>query len=301
MAEYLAIPALSGGVLTTLLTECPRAAIEEYRPPEPSDDPAEPDDTEASDRGTIAHSILLEGHADGVVVIDPLDYPADKTGNIPKGWTNKAIQGARDAARAAGKVPVLAAKMNKIITMVRATHAYIESLREAEPDVWAMFQPDGGRSEVTMTWTDGATDCKIRADRISNDNRICCNFKTTASSVEPERWSRTQMLDYYVGGAFYVRGVEAATGMRPTYLFLCQETNPPYLCSLVGLSPHYLDLGMRKVEAGLKLWAECARSGRWPGYPSRAVWPEPPEWEEFRWTEREVMTMEQRMDLGSQP
>jgi hypothetical protein len=252
------------------------------------------------DAGSIAHGILLEGSADGVCVIDPADHPAEKTGNIPDGWTNKSIRAARDEARAVGKIPVLLADMATIRSMVNAAQEYIKSLQSSEPAVYRAFLPDGGSSEVTMIWQDGATLCRMRPDRISANRDIIINYKTTAGSVEPDRWSRTQLLDYYVGGAFYVRGTSALCDTEPTYLYLCQETAPPYLCSLVGLDAHFLDLGARKVVAGLSAWERCVKSGQWPGYPPRVCYPEVPAWEESRWLEREVLTLNQRLELGSQ-
>ena len=56
------------------------------------------------DAGTVAHAILLEGNSDVVTIIDPTNHPAEKTGNIPDGWTNKSIRAARDSARASGKL-----------------------------------------------------------------------------------------------------------------------------------------------------------------------------------------------------
>lgn len=284
MADYLALPALSAGVVRTMVDRCPLAAWHES----PLNEARVIDTSPATDTGSIAHAILLEGSRECVAVIDPQDHPAEKTGAIPDGWTNKSIRAARDAARAAGKIPVLAPAMAAIDAMAAQALAFIASLRDSEPAIWAAFRPDGGRSEVTMVWQEGDTLCKLRADRIASDHGVIIDYKTSAMSVEPDRWGRTQLVSmgYYVSAAWYRRGVRALTGVDPSYVFLCQEVDPPYLCSLVGLDPAGLELGDEKCGAGLRQWQECARTGDWPAYPNRVCYPELPVYERARWDER---------------
>lgn len=290
MADYLALPALSAGVVRTMVDRCPLAAWYES--------PLNPDrviDTSAAtDTGSIAHAILLEGSRECVAVIDPRDHPAEKTGAIPEGWTNKSIREARDSARRAGKIPVLLSAMGEIDAMVAAAQAFIATLRDSEPAIWAAFQPNGGRSEVTMVWQEGDTLCKLRADRLADDHRVIVDYKTSAMSVEPDRWGRTQLvgMGYYVSAAWYQRGVRALSGVDPSYVFLCQEVEAPYLCSLVGLDPSGLALGDEKCGAGLRRWQECVRTGVWPAYPNRVCYPELPVWERNRWDEQALSASE---------
>lgn len=284
MAEYIALPALSAGVIRTTVDRCPAAARFEswLNPRRPADD------TDASDVGTIAHAILLEGSEDCCQVFDPADYPNAKGGGVATGWTNKAIQEARGAARSAGKIPILIDDIREIRDLVAAARAFIDSLRDTEPAVWRAFQPDGGQSEVTFVWQEGETLCKSRADRIANTNDVIIDYKSSAMSVEPDRWGRTQLVNmgYYVSAAWYCRGVRALTGVNPTYLFLCGETAPPHLHSIVGCDPETLALGDEKVGAGLRLWQQCVRTNTWPAYANRVVYPALPVYERMRWDER---------------
>lgn len=285
MAEYLALPALSAGVIKTLLDRCPAAAWYDspFNPNRPRND-----DTGASDAGTIAHSILLEGSRDVCCVIDPADHPAEKTGSIPEGWTNKSIRAARDTARAAGKVPVLKSAMAEIDAIASAARTYLDSVRDTEPAIHAAFEPGGGHSEVTVVWREGETLCKMRADRMSADHGLIVDAKFTAQSVEPGRYGRTQMvnLGQYITAAWYRRGVRAATGTDPDYVFLAGELDAPHLFSLVGCDPSWLELGDEKIGAGLREWQECARRNHWPAYPTRVAYPELPVYERARWDER---------------
>jgi hypothetical protein len=193
MQEYLSIPAVSNGVLRTLLERCQAAAwhCSPFNPNKPRDD------TDASDAGTIAHEIFLEGSRDCLRVIDPKDHPnLTKPFATPDGWTNKPMREAKAAARAAGKIPVLPSDVAEIDALVCAAQRFVDSLRTTEPAIHAMMQPDGGKSEVVMVWEEGETLCKLRADRIATDYRLLLDYKSTALSAEPQAWSRT-MLDYH--------------------------------------------------------------------------------------------------------
>lgn len=288
MAEYLRIPAVSAGLLISIDQRCPLAGWHEsWLNPHREED----DSTAAQGIGTLAHEVLLEGSTDCLAVIDPNDYPGER-GGVPKGWTNKSIRAARDAAIAAGKVPVFPEKVQAVKSMVAAANAYIDSLRESEPAIWAAMQPGGGESEVVIVWQErDGTLCKIRPDRISLDRRALVNYKTTLASAEPDSWFRRQAasLGYPLASAFYRRGVEQALKIdEPVEVWLAQEQDAPHLCSLVGLDPMGLHAAQMRMMRALRTWAACAASGRWPGYPSQVAYPETPPWDLARAEEEDI-------------
>jgi hypothetical protein len=164
--------------------------------------------------------------------------------------------------------------------MVAEARRFIESLRDTEPTVWAAFQPDGGVSETTLVWQDGDTLCKMRPDRVSNDWRLICDYKTTARSAEPNSWGRTQLvgMGYYLSAAWYRRGAAVRFGVAPDYVFLVQEVEAPYLCSLVGAEPTMLDVGNQQIAQALETWQQCVRGQTWAGYPPRICYPVTPAW-----------------------
>ena len=139
-------------------------------------------------------------------------------------------------ARLEGKLPVLAHKVAEVDLMVASARAFIESCKETEPAIWRAFQPDGGRSEVTIQWDDAGLPCKIRPDRISNDNRVVVDAKFTATSPDPDSWGRTQLIrmGYYISAAFYKRVIKARPAWPPnTRSWSCPPIRP-YLASLVA-------------------------------------------------------------------
>jgi hypothetical protein len=292
MHDYLTMPAVSASLLKAMYTRCPRAAwFESWLNPK-----YEPDlSSKAQNAGSIAHCILLEGSTESVAVIDPRDYPGKK-GGIPVGWTTDAIKEARDNAIAAGKIPIFPDHMVEIEAMVDAARDFLDSVKNDEPAIYAAFQPDGGQSETTIVWNEGKTLCRIRPDRISSDRKLIVDYKTGGTSAEPDQWGRTQMIRmaYYVSASFYKRGVEATFNVSPAYVYLVQQQDAPYLCSLVGVDPHAFDLGARIIDQALRQWQECEASGKWPGYPTHICYPEIPSWEDARHEGREYRERGQR-------
>lgn len=284
MRDYLDMDALSCTPVRKLLDECPRAGwwssrLNPNRPPR--------EEAAVMDIGTVAHSILLDGHADGCAIIDPMDYPSKTTGAIPRGWTNDAIRKARDEARAAGRQPILKDDFGAIEEMVTVAHEYISALRTTEPAIWRAFQEDGGKSEVTMVWMEGDIPCKLRTDRSSADFAVTVDYKTSGMSVSPDNFGRALVsMGYAFSAGWYRRGIKALTGIDTSYLFLAQETEAPYLCSLIGLDPAWTSYADHKARLGINLWQQCLRTGQWDGYPNRAAYPTMPAWESARFEEK---------------
>jgi len=283
MREYHALPAVNAGLLKTLLERCPKAAwfeswLNPGRPASTSDD--------AQRIGTVAHSIFLEGDASVMRVIDPKDHPnKTKPFAVPAGWTNTAMQEARAAAIADGKTPMLPEEAGKVTEMLSALREYLDSLRKRQPAVWELFQPDGGDSEVTMLWEDeGGTLCRFRPDRISKDRKLIGDYKTVSVSAQPDAWARMHLfkLGYPTSAGFYRRGAKRLFNVTPDYVYLVQEQEEPFLCSLVGLNPQVYEFGDRRAARGLDRWIGCAKAGHWPGYPADVAYPEIPVWEVAR-------------------
>lgn len=279
MADYLAAPAVSAGMLVNLLTRCARAAWwESWLNPHRPDDAS----TKEQSAGKIMHSIILEGRADCCVVVDPKDHPnADKVGGIPTGWTNKAMKIVRETIIAEGKIPVLKADYAEIEAMVAAVRAYIESLRASEPAIWAAFQPSGGDSELTIAWDDSGTLCRMRPDRINKGRDVIVDLKSDGGTAEPVTWGKFKLfrMGYNVGAAFYKRGCLKAFGKDPDYYWLVVEQAAPYLCSLVSLEPAGFEVGAAKVARSLRDWAKCAKENVFPAYPKKVHYVELPPWE----------------------
>lgn len=287
MTEYLALPAVSSGVVIAAARDCPYAAYwESYLNPVRMRE-----HSKVTDSGTIAHSLFLEGDESNLVVVDAAD------------WRTKAAQDAGDAAYASNKTPILAKKLAPVRLQVQRANEFMQSIKNTEPAVYDCYNT--GDTETVHEWDDDGVPCRIRPDRISIDKRMILDYKTTAASPNPESWGRTQMIGmgFYISAAFYRRGIKALYGVDADYVFLVQQNTAPYLCSLVGLGPREYELGEQQVERGLRTWRACVTRKSFPAYPARVVYPELPAWEAARVEEAELNAAydELQAEKGLQP
>lgn len=260
MAEYLALPALSSGVARACLSSSPAEAWHGS-----VFNPIRVDDhSDESDLGTCAHALLLEGSTTKICVVQPEDYRSKPTkdspdGNVPKGWTNDAIRGARDAARTNGLIPMLPWDMPPVREMANAARFYLDTT--SIPDVL-----ETGKPEQTLIWYEGDVMCKMRPDWLND--RTLLHFKTTKMSVKPEAFARTQAnLGYDFALMFYLRGLAAAAPqMRVDHYILAQRQEPPYVCKLFNLTNARADVIATQVERAIGIWSRCQAEGRWPSY-----------------------------------
>jgi hypothetical protein len=245
-------PSLSSSIAKILLTQSPLHAWlahprlnPKYRPREDS----------RFDLGSAAHALLLEGD-DRMVVVDAHD------------WRTKAAQEQRDAARLAGKHPILRHQFYDVTAMVAEARKFIESTELA-----GIFQR--GKPELTATWTDGEIHCRARFDWLTDDRRVVLDYKST-ESAEPNQFIRQiARMGYDVQASFYTIAVEETCQVTPEFVFLAQEIEAPYACSLVGLSNAYKEIGRAKVGGAMDRWARCMSSGKWPAYSNQIAYAEP--------------------------
>lgn len=268
MSEYLALPYVSAGLLNTVLTESPYHA--KYELDHPTIDP-----TGVSDFGIAVHDALLEG-VNKIEAINPEEYRSKPTkanpeGNVPKGWTNNAIKEARDAARAAGRIPMLLPDVQGVQDCVGAVHEQL-----ANTEIAGCFET--GAPEQTGVWTDGILSCRMRPDWLSKRWHI--SLKTTDGSAHPEPFIRWVFgpKGYDLSFAFYRRGLETL-GIEVEHRLLVVQQVPPYRISIIGMSPARWEYATSRMERALLTWRRCVAANEWPAYDPRTHYAEPMNYE----------------------
>lgn len=267
-------PSLSASIAHLLLSKSPRHAWLAHPRLNPQ---WAPEEVAHMELGTIAHAILLEGDHSRISVIDAPD------------WRTNDARAARDDARARGKLPILQIKMLAVERMVEAARKAME----AAPEIRDATRVDAGKPEQTIVWQDGDVWLRCRPDWLTNDGRLAIDYKTTGASAEPDAFGRGPLLSmgYDVQAGFGLRGVRATKKPRDcSFVFMVQETEPPYAVSFVGLSPEFEAFAAQKVKAAIAVWKFCVQTDTWPSYPSRVCWAEPPAWAVTRWSEAHAVS-----------
>lgn len=233
--DYHAHPALGSTSLKTLAAPGGPAKWKHEQ-----DTPQEP--RTEFDIGTAAHSLILEGDEDSIVVID---VPR----RAGKAWTEPS-----DAARAAGKTPVKASEWEQVKAMRDAVMA--------NPVAAKAFT--GHTAEQSIFWEEDGLQLKCRPDaRIPG---LIVDLKTSATADPAEFGRRAYSLGYYISAAHYIDGVHEATGERLPFVFVQVEKEPPYLVSVVQLDTDAVEWGRIMADRAKRTYRECNASGVWPGY-----------------------------------
>jgi hypothetical protein len=267
-------PSLSQSICKVMLERSPLHAMHEHPRLRPAG--IEEEDSEkyvkAQAIGNAAHAIML-GRGKTLEIIRFNDF---------KGGEAKKL---RDAAYAVGKTPILGKHLEIASDIVAAGLAQLE--RHEDSDA---FQ--NGAGEVALIWQDDGIWCRALVDWLHNDLRTVDDYKTSAMSMAPHVIGlRAETAGWHIQAAFIERGLDildpAGAGRR-RFRFIGQEQDgKPYALTSMHMDEYWLTFGRKKVQAAMGMWRTALKSGRWQGYPDRAVIPEYPGFREKQWLDRE--------------
>lgn len=269
-AEYLAIDSVSNSRLTDLArspAHCYALHIDPNRPPR------EPRPWMLT--GSLAHCAILEPDAvEKRYAVVPEDAPKRPS---PAQWAAKdPNEGSRAAmawwkdfnTRTSGLEIVSAAQFATVLGQVEAVRR-VPVLAELLAD---------GTPEVSIFWTDEATglECRARADWLGGPDRAPdsprrwhsrpLDIKTIAD-LTPDKVSKAvASLGYHRKAAFYRRGLRANGFVVDEFVFGFVSGTYPYLAAPFLLDDETMQQGDDEVDELLELYAQCKRSGVWPGF-----------------------------------
>lgn len=216
--------------------------------------------TAAMAAGTMAHTLILEpAKFERLYAVGPCD--------------NKALKAWRDweAVLPAGVTGVKQSEVDEVIAC-RASVLRKPKLANLLNTITA--------TEVSFVWIDPETGvlCKGRADSLADSTGVVGDLKFTADA-SPEAFGRSVLnLGYHYGAALYLDGLRACGWDARSLVYLCLERGAPYECAAYGLDETWLDIARAELNPLLKEWAECQRTGVWPGYPDQVQDLSPPDW-----------------------
>lgn len=124
-----------------------------------------------------------------------------------------------------------------------------------------------GQAELSCYWTDEETGvlCKCRPDWLGLP--LVVDLKST-EDASVEGFARSAWTyRYWVQAAWYMDGVEQATGQRPdAFVFAAFEKSAPYASAFYYADDAMLQIGRAEYRKLLRVYANCLAAGHWPGY-----------------------------------
>lgn len=126
-----------------------------------------------------------------------------------------------------------------------------------------------GKAETSHMWVDALTglECKCRPDWLTDDGSLIVDLKTTRDASPAGFRKSIGSFRYHCQAAWYLHGLEQATGRRPDqFIFVCVESEPPHACAVYAADSEMIGIGYDTAMRDLQRLAECKAAGSWPGY-----------------------------------
>ena len=260
-------PSLSSSIAWTLIDRSPLHAWTKHPRLNPD---FEPENKTVFDLGSAAHNMVLrqDSWREEIEIIDKPD------------WRTKAAKEAREAARAAGRHPVLREQYDDLDRMV--------SVLESNPQASRAFRD--GKPEQSLFWQDSATGIwmRCRPDFLPNNRQAPYPDYKTTQEGRPDRWDRRYTLDHggVMRAAFYEEGIRRVLGVEaPVQYYVVQEIAPPYAVTVRVVDPEsdLMRIGRAMLRKATTLWAGCLKGDTWPCYEMTGVLAMP-SWQENLWS-----------------
>lgn len=197
--------------------------------------------------GRLVHMRLLEPELFNVmVVVRPTVDGRTKDGKA----ANEAF-----AAKSVGK---------EVITQSEADALDVIAVAAAKNKLASSILGKG-MAEVSVYWTDEATGvlCKARADLIRGE--AIFDLKTCYSAQPREFQKAVASYQYHLSAAFYLDGFETVLPVK-NFAWVALEKSPPHCFGFYAADQETIALGRSEYRRALETYAECEKSGEWPGY-----------------------------------
>lgn len=222
------------------------------------------------DLGHAAHKLVL-GIGPEIVVIDHDNY------------RTKDAREQQNEAHARDAVPLLRHEYETVKAMAAALCRH--------PAASALLRPDHGRPEQSLFWQDKRTGIwrRARLDWLrhpSTGRMVIPDYKTCASAAPDKVEKAIYDHGYHMQADWYRDAVQTLglAGNDAAFVFIFQEKTPPYLINVVQPDPNAMQIGRIDNRAAIDLYAECRRTGVWPGYADDITLASLPPWVESRYS-----------------
>lgn len=260
--EYHGLPSVSASLLRVLWSSTPahcKLAMD-----------SKTEATSAMRVGTLAHAMILEPFAEIPFRACPETYTNAK-GEV-KDWNWNATE------CKAWKADKVAAGC-EICTAGELERA--EAIRDAVVGhaIAGPIVQDAATEVSLVTWdTTNEIAVRCRVDLVPTGADFLADIKTTATL---DGWGERKAYadGLHIQAALYLDVWNALTGQTRTgFRFIAVEADAPNDVRVYSCPPEFIEAGRTDYVSALKTFAECHRSGVWPGSPTKEYGVQVPKW-----------------------
>lgn len=127
-----------------------------------------------------------------------------------------------------------------------------------------------GDHEKVFRWTDETTgeECKIRVDsiRMVGGVPVIVDYKTTTDASLDAFSRKCVDMGYDFQAGMYCEGVEKCLGIKPRFVFIAQEKDPPFAVNVLEADEEMIQHGKDIFRELLGIYHECKTTNNWYGY-----------------------------------
>jgi hypothetical protein len=253
--EYHQLPGFSASIAKTLIERSPLHAWTQH----PSFGAKGKKPTKEMDMGTVIHRLVL-GKGKSFVVVNCDD------------WRTSKAKDARDEARAAGLVPVLAKDYDRAC---EAAKRIVFELKRRGIEL-------NGASEVAIGWTElEDLDCRCMLDHVWLDTGAILDLKITGNAAPGAVERNAENMGYALQAAAYKRAVEQIKPElvgRTRFLFAFCEPEDPFAVNVCEPDGMFREIGELRWNRACREWDGCLKTNHWPAYGAGVNTISAPQW-----------------------
>lgn len=234
------------------------------------------DPSAAMIRGQVVEAFLFGKGLDRLQVLDFKDYKKD------------AAKEAKEAALAAGKTPVLIEDYNYY-------KASAEISRKQLAKRGINFDGVSIETQVKIEWVDPATGCPCKAKLdglvVGENGFVIYELKSTSDANPGLRERNVSDQGQDLQAATYFEAVEQKyphLAGRGKFFWLFCEPDPPNEILVARPSGQTIEFGGAKWNKAKAIWADCLKTGVFPGYTEEVLEFRPMAWEQQEAFENEM-------------
>ncbi|MBD0743503.1 PD-(D/E)XK nuclease-like domain-containing protein [Streptomyces sp. CBMA152] len=234
----------SSGARKLLPPSCPAKFRWEQDNPQPT--------SKTFDHGNAAHKTVLGNGPDLEVVPGPR-------------WDTGKAKAHIAEIRERGGIPLKDHEMQMVKDMAAAIRRH--------PLAAALLDPAYGAPEQSGFWIDEATGIRrrVRFDwlpSVQSGRLIIPDYKTTTDASNDAMRKDIEKYGYNCQADWYETGARALGlgDQNAELLLIAQEKKAPYLVNVIGIELGSRIIAGAKNRHAIETFAECTRTGRWPGY-----------------------------------